>query len=215
MIRAVLFDVDFTLIQPGPMFRAEGYHAFCSRFGIAVDPSMFDQAVVSAAPILDGPEDLPYDAEIFVDYTRHTDLLKSSATLSASKEVHDAMLDVIHDVFARADELERGDDVLAALRDSLRAMFPDRKLTQKEQVRIGEGHAKSIFMHAYMDRHDFDLERLRKCCHHYPQADGRVMPACGFNMFHRGAAKGPDTPRPSWAVQAAEDGKKRLRVVTG
>ena len=71
MIRAVLFDVDFTLIQPGPMFRAEGYHAFCTRHGIDVDPSMFDQAVVSAAPILDGPEDLPYDAEIFVDYTRH------------------------------------------------------------------------------------------------------------------------------------------------
>jgi uncharacterized radical SAM superfamily Fe-S cluster-containing enzyme len=42
-----------------------------------------------------------------------------------------------------------------------------------------------------MDRHDFDLERLRKCCHHYPQPDGRIMPACGFNMFHRGAAKGP------------------------
>ena len=49
-----------------------------------------------------------------------------------------------------------------------------------------------------MDRHDFDLERLRKCCHHYPQVDGRIMPACGFNMFHRGAAKGPDTPVAPW-----------------
>ena len=25
--------------------------------------------------------------------------------------------------------------------------------------------------------------------------DGKIMPACGFNMFHRGAAKGPNTPR--------------------
>ena len=33
MIHAVLFDVDFTLIQPGPMFRAEGYEAFCARYG--------------------------------------------------------------------------------------------------------------------------------------------------------------------------------------
>jgi hypothetical protein len=24
------------------------------------------------------------------------------------------------------------------------------------------------------------------------------MPACGFNMFHRGAAKGPDTPVATW-----------------
>jgi putative hydrolase of the HAD superfamily len=71
MIRAVVFDVDFTLIQPGPMFRAEGYHAFCARRGIAVDTALFEQAVVSAAPLLDGPEDSPYDAELFVEYTRH------------------------------------------------------------------------------------------------------------------------------------------------
>ena len=34
MIRAVFFDVDFTLIYPGPMFRGEGYRAFCARYGI-------------------------------------------------------------------------------------------------------------------------------------------------------------------------------------
>ena len=33
---------------------------------------------------------------------------------------------------------------------------------------------------------------------HYAQVDGRIMPACGFNMFHRGAAKGPETPIPRW-----------------
>jgi putative hydrolase of the HAD superfamily len=70
MVRAVLFDVDFTLIQPGPMFRAEGYHGFCTRYGIDVDPTKFDRAVAGAAPLLDGPEDAPYDAEVFVQYTR-------------------------------------------------------------------------------------------------------------------------------------------------
>jgi hypothetical protein len=24
------------------------------------------------------------------------------------------------------------------------------------------------------------------------------MPACGFNLFHRGAAKGSGTPTPAW-----------------
>jgi hypothetical protein len=66
-----------------------------------------------------------------------------------------------------------------------------------------------------MDRHDFDLERLRKCCHHYPQADGRVMPACGFNMFHRGAAKGPDTAVGQFARRAVNVAGKSLRVVQG
>ena len=29
--RAVFFDVDFTLIYPGPVFQGEGYRAFCAR----------------------------------------------------------------------------------------------------------------------------------------------------------------------------------------
>lgn len=134
----------------------------------------------------------------FVDFKQHGTLLRSSATLGASPEIHDALNDVIHDVFARQDEVERGPEVLKALRRSLDVMFPDRPVSPKEAVRIGEQQAKSIFLHHYMDRHDFDLERLRKCCHHYPQVDGRIMPACGFNMFHRGAAKGPETPTASF-----------------
>ena len=36
MTRAVLFDVDFTLIYPGPTFQGEGYRAFSVRHGIDV-----------------------------------------------------------------------------------------------------------------------------------------------------------------------------------
>jgi putative hydrolase of the HAD superfamily len=71
MIRAVLFDVDFTLIAPGPMFRAEGYGSFCARHGMRVDRARFDAAVASAASVLDSVGDAPYDAEIFIAYTRH------------------------------------------------------------------------------------------------------------------------------------------------
>jgi putative hydrolase of the HAD superfamily len=69
--QAVFFDVDFTLIFPGPTFRGEGYRAFCARYEMDVDVAKFGEAVASAAPLLDGPEDAPYDAEIFVVYTRH------------------------------------------------------------------------------------------------------------------------------------------------
>lgn len=147
----------------------------------------------------------------FVDMGRHMDLLRSSATVPATPEMRAAMLDVIHDVFARQDEIERGPEVLKALRAALLEVFPERKLTPREQVRIGEQRTKSIFLHHYMDRHDFDLERLRKCCHHYGLADGRVMPACGYNMFHRGAAKGEGTPGPAWARR--DGGAVQLRVV--
>ena len=67
--RAVFFDVDFTLIQPGPTFLGEGYRAFCVRYGIEVDPAAFDAAVAAAAPLLDQPDDAAYDPEVFVAYT--------------------------------------------------------------------------------------------------------------------------------------------------
>src|SRR5436190_21530600 len=51
------------------MFRREGYRAFCPRYGMEADPAKFDAAVASAAPLLDGPPE--YDAEVFVQYTRH------------------------------------------------------------------------------------------------------------------------------------------------
>jgi 7,8-dihydro-6-hydroxymethylpterin dimethyltransferase len=137
----------------------------------------------------------------FIDFTRYTTLLRSSATLASSAEIHEAMEDVIHEVFAYQDTIPRGPEILRALRRTLDVLFPPRPLDVKESVRLGERQVKSIFIHHYMDRDDFDLERLRKCCHHYPQIDGRIMPACGFNMFHRGAAQGEGTPLPSWGKQ--------------
>jgi 7,8-dihydro-6-hydroxymethylpterin dimethyltransferase len=152
----------------------------------------------------------------FVDFAKHGTLLRSSATLPASPEIETAMNDVMYDVFARQEEIDRAPEILAALRRTLDVMFPERQLSPKEATLLGEKQAKSIFLHHYMDRHDFDLERLRKCCHHYPQTDGRIMPACGFNMFHRGTAQGPDTPvasfgRPPWTTDEA--GRKKLAIV--
>jgi HAD superfamily hydrolase (TIGR01662 family) len=67
--RAVFFDVDFTLIYPGPAFQGSGYHHFCSRFGIVVDPAQFETAVSGAAALLQ-PESGLYDAQLYIDYTR-------------------------------------------------------------------------------------------------------------------------------------------------
>ena len=67
--RAVFFDIDFTLIHPGPAFQGSGYREFCSRYGIDVDPSAFDRAVAAAASAFDSGSG-EYDARIFIDYTR-------------------------------------------------------------------------------------------------------------------------------------------------
>jgi putative hydrolase of the HAD superfamily len=68
-VKAVFFDVDFTLIYPGPTFQGQGYAEFCRRHGIAVDPARFPDAVRGASFILNEQQEHIYDAEIFVRYT--------------------------------------------------------------------------------------------------------------------------------------------------
>ncbi len=68
--RAIFFDVDFTLIYPGPTFQGEGYQRFCAAHGIQVDPSRFMAAVIAASPILNDERQLAYDDELFIRYTR-------------------------------------------------------------------------------------------------------------------------------------------------
>lgn len=67
--RAVFFDVDFTLIHPGPAFQGSGYRDFCARHGVVVEPELFAEAVAAAAVLLDRPGGI-YDPQIFIDYTR-------------------------------------------------------------------------------------------------------------------------------------------------
>jgi HAD superfamily hydrolase (TIGR01549 family) len=43
-VRAVLFDVDYTLLRPGVIFDAEGYQRNGLRFGLELDPARWPQA---------------------------------------------------------------------------------------------------------------------------------------------------------------------------
>jgi HAD superfamily hydrolase (TIGR01662 family) len=65
---AVFFDVDFTLIHPGPAFQGHGYAEACARRGVEVDAARFDEAVAAASATLhsDGGA---YDPAIFIEYT--------------------------------------------------------------------------------------------------------------------------------------------------
>ena len=67
---AVFFDVDFTLIYPGPRFQGAGYRESCARHGIEVDEARFEAAVAGAAAVLDLTPDQQYDPDLYVAYTR-------------------------------------------------------------------------------------------------------------------------------------------------
>ena len=67
-LSAIFFDVDFTLIYPGPAFQGEGYRQFCAAHDIDVDPSRYDAAVRRAVSALDAVLDHVYDHDVFVRY---------------------------------------------------------------------------------------------------------------------------------------------------
>ncbi len=89
--RAVFFDVDFTLIHPGPTFQGVGYRDFCARHGVDVDPEAFDRAVADASSLLHAPLEI-YDPEIFVRYTsRIIEGMggQGPAVAAASRDIYD------------------------------------------------------------------------------------------------------------------------------
>jgi len=66
--RVVFFDVDFTLIQPGPAFQGQGYAEACARYGVRVDPLKFPEAVAAASLTLHNVGG-PYDPGVFIEFT--------------------------------------------------------------------------------------------------------------------------------------------------
>ena len=69
MIRAVLFDVDFTLARPGPELGPEGYRRLGERFDMDLDPGRYDDARAAARDRLQHHPELLHDEEIWVAFT--------------------------------------------------------------------------------------------------------------------------------------------------
>ena len=68
-LRAVLFDVDFTIARPGPELGPEGYQRLGSRFGLALDPVRYAEAREKAIEGLRRHPELEHDEEIWVAFT--------------------------------------------------------------------------------------------------------------------------------------------------
>ena len=110
-IEAVFFDVDFTLIFPGPTFEASGYRAFCERHGLAVDVARFDDAVRAASRELEVGDDATYRPEMFVRFGRRV-----IEEMGGRGEGIDACAQEIYDEWAMCRHFSLYPDVKPALR---------------------------------------------------------------------------------------------------
>ena len=68
-LRAVLFDVDFTLAKPGPELMPEGYVRCGGRHGLVLDAAQYGAARDAALIDLKRHPELDHDEEIWVAFT--------------------------------------------------------------------------------------------------------------------------------------------------
>ena len=69
VLRAVIFDVDFTLARPGPDLGPVGYSELGRRYGLELDPALYDEARAAAFAAVKRHPELDHDEEIWVLFT--------------------------------------------------------------------------------------------------------------------------------------------------
>src|ERR1700690_1074039 len=69
VLRAVVFDVDFTLARPGPDLGPSGYRELGLRYGLSLDPSRYEAARAAAFAEVKRHPELDHDEEIWVLFT--------------------------------------------------------------------------------------------------------------------------------------------------
>jgi 7,8-dihydro-6-hydroxymethylpterin dimethyltransferase len=112
------------------------------------------------------------------------------------------------DLFHRAiDQLwAEGDpgNLLPAVRKLLEQMYPQGKcLSDAERQAAAEQSLMAIYVHSHMDEDTLDLARLAVCPDQVPDPEGRLIPACAYNLFYR-----QKDPRFWWTAAARISGAK-------
>jgi HAD superfamily hydrolase (TIGR01549 family) len=115
-LRAVLFDVDFTLCRPGPELGPEGYAGLGREYGLKLDPARYDEARLAAIEDLRQHPELDHDEAVWVRFTE--DIVRGMGGDGASvgeiagkivrRWEEAAQFELYDDVLPALDELRRG-----------------------------------------------------------------------------------------------------------
>jgi putative hydrolase of the HAD superfamily len=141
-LRAVLLDVDFTLAQPGPLLRADGYAKAAANHGLELDVARYDDARLGAWADVERHPELDHDEEIWVRFTE--DVLRGMG--GAGPRIRDVALEILRGWEEHAN-FELYDDVLPAIAE-LRA----------HGLRLGLVSNASRDLEAFSRHHGLDVD---------------------------------------------------------
>jgi putative hydrolase of the HAD superfamily len=108
-LRAVVFDVDFTIARPGPDLGPEGYRRLGKRHGLDLDPTLYDEARRAAFTTLKRHPEFDHDEEVWVLFTQ-----RIIEGMGGVGETYAAALEMER-AWSHAHHFELYDDALPAL----------------------------------------------------------------------------------------------------
>ncbi len=114
-LRAVLFDVDFTLAKPGPLLGPDGYRRVGIEHGLVLDPARYTQARRAAVEDVEHHPELDHDEEIWVRFTE--DIIRGMG--GGGDAVRDVAVEIVR-AWEHAHNFELYEDAVPTL-EALRA----------------------------------------------------------------------------------------------
>ena len=109
MLRAVVFDVDFTLARPGPDLGPQGYRELGLRYGLELDPSRYEEARAAALVEVKRHPELDHEQEVWVLFTE-----RIIVGMGGRGDTYRAAVEM-EQRWAHSGHFELFDDALAAL----------------------------------------------------------------------------------------------------
>jgi HAD superfamily hydrolase (TIGR01549 family) len=141
-LRAVLFDVDFTIAKPGPLLGPEGYRAAGRRYGLELDPERYGEARAAALLDLKHHPELDHDEEVWVRFTE--DIVRGMG--GAGEKCREVAV-AITEGWLESENFELYEDVLPVL-----------ALLREEGLKIGLVSNTSRDLDAFVRHHALDVD---------------------------------------------------------
>jgi uncharacterized radical SAM superfamily Fe-S cluster-containing enzyme len=112
----------------------------------------------------------------------YLDTIQNQALLNTDAETLGRARDALYELWSSSAIVPNRDGVLKTVHQLLVDLNQlGKRPSHREVLSVGVERIKSIFIHHFMDRYNFDLSRVARCCNHYPVTDGRLLPACVRN----------------------------------
>jgi len=111
--------------------------------------------------------------KFFEGITRMSDKLKDGGTINKYR----TLLEGLKNMYSSVKKDEKGDN------NALFWKMLGQTLVRQDFEALKEFHWNALFigtMH-FMDRYNYDISRVQRCCIHYATPDGRLIPFCSYN----------------------------------